>query len=76
MLPVGPDGRVRHVRTLDEKLVRRADAEHWGAPRAGKRMRVAGGRHAGFDCVVVEVLPEERDRSGARVRVATRGPRA
>jgi G patch domain/KOW motif-containing protein len=56
VLPVGPDGRIRNVRTLDEALVVREAA---GA-RVGKRMCVVGeGPHAGL-CGEVLALPEAK----------------
>ena len=56
------DGRQRHVRKLDEKLVKREDLAP--GPRPGKEMAVSGGRHEGLRCIVVEVLPKEGNRSG------------
>lgn len=46
------DGRQRHVRKLDEKLVKREDIVP--GPRKGKEMVVSGGRHQGLKCLVVE----------------------
>jgi len=49
VLPVGPDGRVRNVRTVDEALVARVAA----GVALGKRMVVLEGPHAGlFGCVL------------------------
>jgi G patch domain/KOW motif-containing protein len=56
------DGRQRHVRKLDEKLVKRE--ELLPGPRPGKEMVVIGGRHQDLHCLVLEVLPKEEGRSG------------
>lgn len=63
MLAPDADGRQRHVRKLDEKLVRREDLAP--GPRPGKEMVVTGGRHEGLRCIVAELLPKEGGRSGA-----------
>ena len=67
MLPVGPDGRVRNVRNLDEQLVQRTVA---GAV-VGKRMAIGGGTHAGL---VGEVLAIGQDKK-ATVRLDISGER-
>jgi G patch domain/KOW motif-containing protein len=64
-LPVGPDGRVRNVRTLDETLVVREAA----GVRAGKRMVVAEGPHAGLACEVLSVQPPSGDGRSERATV-------
>ncbi len=61
VLPVGEDGRVRHMKTLDEKLVSRAEVEP--GPFPGKVMRIVDGRHTGLLCKVLELLPVEDGRS-------------
>jgi len=58
-LPVGPDGRVRNVRTLDEQLVVREAA----GVRPGKRMVVAEGAHVGLACEVLSLQPAADGRS-------------
>jgi G patch domain/KOW motif-containing protein len=67
VLPVGPDGRVRNVRTLDEALVVREAA---GA-RVGKRMCVIGdGPHAGLYGEVLalpEAKPGRSERASLRL---------
>ena len=45
------DGRQRHVRKLDEKLVKREDIAP--GPRVGKEMVVVEGRHRGLRCTVI-----------------------
>lgn len=62
VLPPDADGRQRHIKTLDEKLVRRTALAP--GPAEGKAMRVVGGRHAGFTCTVQKLLPVEEGRSG------------
>ncbi|KAG1653064.1 hypothetical protein FOA52_003809 [Chlamydomonas sp. UWO 241] len=63
------DGRQRHVRKLDEKLVHRRELAP--GPRFGKDMDIVGGRHEGLKCVVIEVLPKTEGRS-ERCRVRLR----
>ena len=65
------DGRQRHVRKLDEKLVKREELEP--GPRPGKERVVGGGRHQDLRCQVIEVLTKEEGRSGGTVGVASRG---
>lgn len=61
VLAPSADGRIRHVRKLDEKLVHRSELE--AGPRPGKRMLVVGGRHEGLQCTVVSMLDPEPGRS-------------
>jgi G patch domain/KOW motif-containing protein len=68
VLAPGEDGRVRHMKALDEKLVPRAQVEP--GPQPGKVMRLVDGRHRGLLCKVQELLPREEGRSDrARVRL-------
>ena len=72
MLPVGPDGRVRNVRNLDEQLVKRTVA---GAV-VGKRMAIGWGTHAGLVGEVLAIGTDKKstlrlDISGERVTVRT-----
>ena len=53
MLPIGPDGRVRNVRDLDEQLVSRTVA----GPVVGKRMVITGAPHAGLSGDVLAITP-------------------
>ncbi|GAX84888.1 hypothetical protein CEUSTIGMA_g12309.t1 [Chlamydomonas eustigma] len=55
------DGRQRHVRKLDEKLVHRNEVVR--GPRPNKKMVVVGGRHEGCQCCVVEMMTKEDGRS-------------
>ena len=50
VLPMGADGKVRHVRTLDEKLVPYEEA----GIRVGDKRKITSGQHKGFPCVVVQ----------------------
>eukprot|EP00798_Chlamydomonas_sp_ICE-L_P010027 gene10027-7917_t len=50
------DGRQRHIRKLDEKLV-------GSGPQPGKAMAIIDGRHKGLACTVFSLLPKEEDRS-------------
>ncbi|GMH34526.1 hypothetical protein BSKO_02360 [Bryopsis sp. KO-2023] len=59
VLAPSADGRVRHVKTIDEKMVPRASL---GA-RVGKKMHVSRGTHAGFDCEVLVMHSPEKGRS-------------
>ena len=63
--PVGPDGKVRHVKGISEKLVVRDRP----GPRKEKVMRIVGGRHAGLKAEVMEVMGGEDGKGGGRVRV-------
>lgn len=60
MLPPSTDGRVRHIKTIDEKLVPRESL----GPQAGKQMYIVSGRHAGMGCRVESILPVDKGRSG------------
>ena len=56
------DGRVRHTKHLDEKLV-----EYKGpGVQVGKRMLVASGKHEGLKCSVLEILPPPREKGRSR----------
>ena len=59
MLAPDADGRQRHVRKLDEKLVNRAELQP--GPRAGKDMAVVAGKHGGLQCKVVELVPSKEE---------------
>eukprot|EP00983_Pelagomonas_calceolata_P079802 1154872-Pelagomonas_calceolata.AAC.1 len=61
VLPPDAEGRQRHIRTLDEKLVHRSEVAL--GPRPGKVMQIVGGRHMGLACRVVELLPQKEHRS-------------
>jgi len=50
---VGPDGKVRHVKGVSEKLVERDT----GAVKEGKVVTITGGRHQGLDARVLAVVP-------------------
>lgn len=56
------DGRIRHSRALDEKLVERPTV----GPKAGKTMRVAGGRHDGLLVELLAQLPQVGRRASSR----------
>eukprot|EP00899_Mesostigma_viride_P011484 jgi/Mesvir1/20336/Mv19925-RA.1 len=72
VLPVGPDGRVRHVRSLDEKLVER---EARGI-RAGKAVMITAGRHEGMRGKVLSWQGPEGGRPGrATVQLSASGER-
>lgn len=61
VLPPSADGRVRHTKTLDEKLVPRSSL----GVHPGKKMRITDGRHSGMFCQVVELLKVQKGRSGS-----------
>ena len=63
--PVGPDGKVRHVKGISEKLVER----DLPGPRKGKVMRIVGGRHAGLKAEVMEVMGGGEEKGGGQVRM-------
>lgn len=60
VLPPSVDGRVRHTKTLDEKLIPRSAL---GAC-VRKKMRIIDGRHSGLDCQVLELLKVQKGHSG------------
>uniref|UniRef100_A0A7S0RN92 G-patch domain-containing protein n=1 Tax=Pyramimonas obovata TaxID=1411642 RepID=A0A7S0RN92_9CHLO len=64
VLPTGPDGKVRHLRTLDEKLVER---EKPGV-HAGKVMVIVAGPHRGM---LAKVLSLQKPSSEGRSERAT-----
>jgi len=51
VLPIGPNGRIRHVRGLDEKLV---PIEESGI-RSGDKLRIVSGEHEGLKCTALAV---------------------
>ena len=66
--PRDEDGKVRHVVSIDEKLVKKKLTSD--AVEKGKRMFIVGGRHRDLSCVV-ESLDLERKR--CRVRLEPSG---
>eukprot|EP00898_Chlorokybus_atmophyticus_P008753 jgi/Chlat1/887/Chrsp107S01325 len=60
VMPEGPDGRVRHTKTLDEKLVeRKKEGVH-----VGKVMLIMDGRHKGMRAKVLSIdMPPPDGRS-------------
>ncbi|CAI5984857.1 unnamed protein product [Closterium sp. NIES-64] len=61
---VGPDGKVRHVKPISEKLVERVRP----GPAKGKVMRIVEGRHEGLTGEVMEVV-ELGEGKGVQVRL-------
>ncbi|CAI5499130.1 unnamed protein product [Closterium sp. Naga37s-1] len=61
---VGPDGKVRHVKPISEKLVERVRP----GPAKGKVMRIVEGRHEGLTGEVLEVV-ELGEGKGVQVRL-------
>ncbi|CAI7896767.1 unnamed protein product [Closterium sp. NIES-54] len=60
----GPDGKVRHVKPISEKLVERVRP----GPAKGKVMRIVEGRHEGLTGEVLEVV-ELGEGKGVQVRL-------
>eukprot|EP00210_Caulerpa_lentillifera_P002228 g2141.t1 len=50
VLPVQSDNKIRHVRTLDEKLV---PYEATSRIKEGMKMRIQSGVHEGFTCIIL-----------------------
>ena len=64
--PTAEDGKVRHVVSIDEKLVkRRRDGV---TAEKGKRMYILGGPHSGLACEVIRV-DRDSERRGVRCTV-------
>lgn len=59
VLAPSKDGKVRHTKTLDEKMVPRSSL----GVLDGKKMHISKGSHAGLDCEVLKKLPVEDGRS-------------
>ncbi|GJP31813.1 hypothetical protein CLOM_g19214 [Closterium sp. NIES-68] len=66
--PTGPDGKVRHVKPISEKLVERVRP----GPVKGKVMRIVEGRHEGLSGTVLEVV-EMGEGKGVQVRMVLVG---
>ena len=69
VLPEGPEGKSRNVKSLDEKLVKREDP----GPREGKMMCVVEGRHRGLECRVLTLTKSEGRSERAQVELKTSG---